>query len=571
MTKIFNDPEHFARSALAGFADIYRRHVHPVRGGVVRSTKTAENKVAIVVGGGSGHYPAFCGYVGHGMADAAVAGDVFASPSTAAVAHICKLANKGAGVILGFGNYAGDVLNFGAAANRLRGEGIDVRIIPVTDDIASAPVDQRAKRRGVAGDLAVFKIAGAAAETGATLDEVERVALKANERTASIGVAFGGCTLPGSADPLFTVNAGEMAVGLGIHGEPGISNEAVMNSGDLASLLVERLLPERPKGVTKVAAILNGLGASKYEELFVLWTDISARLKDAGLDIVEPEVGEFVTSLDMQGLSLTLVWLDDELEGFWRAGCDSPVLRKGVTAPAEPITAFVDDAEPAISYPVASTASKENAACILRLIERLASDLRDAEERLGQIDAQAGDGDHGQGMTRGSAAALKAAADAVKAGAGAASTLAVAGDAWADRAGGTSGAIWGVLLRAWSSALSDNDALTGAAVVRGARLALDSVMGLGGAKPGDKTLVDALVPFVEVLETESGAGKPIATAWATAAATSTRSADETASLTPRLGRARPLAHRSIGHPDAGAISLAMCATSAAGVVAGLKD
>lgn len=571
MTKIFNDPEQFASAALAGFCDIYRRHVHPVRGGVVRSTRTAPNKVAIVVGGGSGHYPAFCGYVGQGMADAAVAGDVFASPSTASVAHICRLADKGNGVILGFGNYAGDVLNFGAAANRLRGEGIDVRIIAVTDDIASAPADQRAKRRGVAGDLAVFKIAGAAAETGATLDEVERIALKANERTASIGVAFGGCTLPGAADPLFTVNAGEMAIGLGIHGEPGISNEAVMSAADLAKLLVDRLLPERPKGVAKVAAILNGLGASKYEELFVLWTDISARLKDAGIDVVEPEVGEFVTSLDMQGLSLTLVWLDDELEGFWRAGCDSPVLRKGTTAPAEPIKAFIDDAEPAVSYPAASTASKENAACILRLVETLASDLRNAEERLGQIDAQAGDGDHGQGMTRGSAAALKAASDAVKAGAGAASTLAAAADAWADRAGGTSGAIWGVLLRAWSSALSDSDAVTGTAVVRGARLALDSVMGLGGAKPGDKTLVDALAPFVETLEAESRAGQSIATAWAAAAAASTRSADETSSLTPRLGRARPLAHRSLGHPDAGAISLAMCATSAAPIVAGLKD
>jgi dihydroxyacetone kinase len=148
MTTIFNDPEDFARTALEGFGDVYHRHVHTVRGGVVRSTKTAAGKVAVVIGGGSGHYPAFCGYVGKGMADAAVAGDVFASPSTAAVARICRLAEKGGGVLLGFGNYAGDVLNFGAAANRLRGEGIDVRILAVTDDIASASTDIRAKRRG---------------------------------------------------------------------------------------------------------------------------------------------------------------------------------------------------------------------------------------------------------------------------------------------------------------------------------------------------------------------------------------------------------------------------------------
>lgn len=570
MTTIFNDPEEFASAALSGFCDIYRRYVYPVKGGAVRSTKTPDGKVAVVVGGGSGHYPAFCGYVGKGMADAAVAGDVFASPSTAAVARICKLADKGGGVLLGFGNYAGDVLNFGAAANRLRGEGIDVRILAVTDDIASASADIKAKRRGVAGDLAVFKIAGAAAETGATLDEVERVALKANDRTVSLGVAFGGCTLPGAEGPLFTVEPGQMAVGLGIHGEPGIRNEAVMTAKALGSMLVDSLLVERPQNVKKVAAILNGLGSSKYEELFVLWTDVASRLKGAELEIVEPEVGEFVTSLGMQGCSLTLVWLDDELESYWRAGCDTPVLRKGSVTPGEPATMPADESEVPLSYPSASQASRDSAVCIARLLDAMASDLRNAEERLGQIDALAGDGDHGQGMTRGSAAASKAAAAAVQAGAGAASLLGAAGDAWADRAGGTSGAIWGILLRAWASAFTDQDAVSVDTVVKGARTALDTVMRLGGARRGDKTLVDAFVPFVETLEIEAKAGKPITAAWEKAAAASTESAEQTSSLTPKLGRARPLAHLSIGHPDAGAISLAMCATGAVAQIKNLK-
>lgn len=559
MTTIFDAPEDFAATALAGFADLYSRHVRLVRGGVVRATRVPEGKVSVVVGGGSGHYPAFAGYVGPGMADAAVAGDVFASPSTAAVARVCRQAHHGGGILLGFGNYAGDVLNFGVAAERLRAEGIDVRIVPVTDDVASAPAEAHGKRRGIAGDLAVFKVAGAAAEAGLSLDEVERITRRANDRTVSFGVAFDGCTLPGAGGPLFTVPKGRMALGLGIHGEPGIREEAVVPAKDLAALLVERLLAERPQGVTRVAAVLNGLGATKYEELFVLWTAISGLLKTAGLEIVAPEAGEYVTSLDMQGCSLTLIWLDAELETYWTAACDAPVLRRGGEIRTEPATDALVNEDAAPTFGPSSAASRKDAACIARLLGLAAKGLKDAEDELGRIDAQAGDGDHGQGMRRGSAAAEDAVGQALAAGAGAASTLAVAGDAWADRAGGTSGAIWGLLLRAWSNALSDDAVLDDAAVVRGARLALDAVTRLGRARVGDKTLVDALVPFVETLEASFAAGKPLKSAWIDAAGAATAAADATAALTPKLGRARPLAERSIGHPDAGAISLALVA------------
>ncbi|WP_432349459.1 dihydroxyacetone kinase family protein (plasmid) [Shinella yambaruensis] len=559
MTTIFDAPEDFAATALAGFADLYSRHVRLVRGGVVRATRVPKGKVSVVVGGGSGHYPAFAGYVGPGMADAAVAGDVFASPSTAAVARVCRQADHGGGILLGFGNYAGDVLNFGVAAERLRAEGIDVRIVPVTDDVASAPAEAHGKRRGIAGDLAVFKVAGAAAEAGLSLDEVERITRHANDRTVSFGVAFDGCTLPGAGGPLFTVPQGRMALGLGIHGEPGIREETVVPAKDLAALLIERLLAERPQGVTRVAAVLNGLGATKYEELFVLWTAISGLLKAAGLEIVAPEAGEYVTSLDMQGCSLTLMWLDAELETYWTAACDAPVLRRGGEIRTEPATDAIVNEDAAPTFGPSSAASRKDAACIARLLGLAAKGLKDAEDELGRIDAKAGDGDHGQGMRRGSAAAEDAVGQALAAGAGAASTLAVAGDAWADRAGGTSGAIWGLLLRAWSNALSDDAVLDDAAVVRGARLALDAVTRLGRARVGDKTLVDALVPFVETLEASFAAGKPLKSAWIDAAAAATAAADATAALTPKLGRARPLAERSIGHPDAGAISLALVA------------
>ena len=567
MTTIFDAPEEFATTALAGFSSIYARNVRLVKGGVVRSTKVPKGKVAVVVGGGSGHYPAFAGYVGPGMADAAVAGDVFASPSTAAVARVCRVADQGGGVLLGFGNYAGDVLNFGVAAERLRAEGIDVRIVPVTDDVASASAETPAKRRGIAGDLVVFKVAGAAAEAGLNLDEVERVTRLANDRTVSFGVAFGGCTLPGAKGPLFTVPKGEMALGLGIHGEPGIREEKMVSATEFAKLLVGKLLAERPADVRKVAPLLNGLGSTKYEELFVLWVAIEKELKAAGLEIVDPECGEFVTSLDMQGCSLTLMWLNDELETYWRAACDAPALRKGAIIATEPATDTLKDDDEAISFAPASEASRQSGVCIARLIGEMAEALKQAEDELGRIDAFAGDGDHGQGMRRGSAAADEAAKAAVAAGAGAASVLAVAGDAWADRAGGTSGAIWGLLLRAWSNAFNDDAAPSDAAVVDGARRALDGVTRLGRARIGDKTLVDALVPFVETLEREFAAGKPLIEAWQTAAKAATEAAEATSSLTPKLGRARPLAEKSIGHPDAGAVSLALTARVAAGVLA----
>ena len=282
MTCIQNQPEDFATTALAGFSSIYARHVRPVRSGVVRSTATPEGKVAVVVGGGSGHYPAFAGFVGPGLADAAVAGDVFASPSTHLVANVCRRASRGGGVLLGFGKYAGDVLNFGLAAERLISEGIDVRVLPVTDDVASAPAEKANERRGVAGDLAVFKIAGAAAEAGMKLYDVERVAIKANARTVSFGVAFSGCTLPGASEPLFTVPKGRMGIGLGIHGEPGIDETDIVPADALARLLVGRLLGERPADCSgRVAVVLNGLGCSKYEELFVLWTGIEAELNSS--------------------------------------------------------------------------------------------------------------------------------------------------------------------------------------------------------------------------------------------------------------------------------------------------
>ena len=296
MTRLFNDPAAFADEMLDGFVAAHAHLVRRVPGGVVRTIPAPSGKVAVVVGGGSGHYPAFAGLVGPGLADGAALGNIFASPSARQVCSVARAADRGAGVLLCFGNYAGDVLHFGQAAEMLNSNGIRTSTLPVTDDISSATSDEIEKRRGVAGDLAVFKVAAAAAEAGLSLDEVHRVASHANDRTRTLGVAFTGCTLPGADKPLFTVPAGRMAVGMGVHGEPGTRESDVPSANGLAELLVTTLLSDLPADVAdvrgaRVGLILNGLGTVKYEELYVVYRRIAQLLDDQGIVIVEPEVG----------------------------------------------------------------------------------------------------------------------------------------------------------------------------------------------------------------------------------------------------------------------------------------
>ena len=261
MTTIHDDPDEFAEDQLSGWLALYADRVRGVHGGVVTlPTEGAAPQVAVVVGGGSGHYPAFCGVVGPGFATGAVVGNVFTSPSTAQVYSVAKAADQGRGVVLSFGNYAGDTMNFGLAAERLRAEGIDTRIVVVTDDVASA--DDETKRRGIAGDFSVFKAMGAAAAEGADLDEVERIGRASNAATRTIGVAFSGCTMPGATEPLFTVPDGHLGLGLGIHGEPGIQDVPLLRATDLASLLAERLLADRPASAGTSAA--TGAATLRY-------------------------------------------------------------------------------------------------------------------------------------------------------------------------------------------------------------------------------------------------------------------------------------------------------------------
>ncbi|MEV4970383.1 dihydroxyacetone kinase family protein [Streptomyces scopuliridis] len=574
MTRLFNAPAAFADEALEGFVAAHRRWVRPVSGGVVRSAPAPRGQVAVVIGGGSGHYPAFSGLVGPGLAHGAAVGNVFASPSARQVRTVAEQAHAGGGVLLMFGNYAGDVLHFGQAAEQLNAAGIETRCVSVTDDISSADRADLDKRRGIAGDLPVFKAAAAAAEQGRDLDGVVAAARHANARTRSFGIAFSGCTLPGADHPLFTVDEGRMAVGLGIHGEPGIGEREVPTADGAAELLVSALLAELPDGVTdprgeRAAVILNGLGTVKYEELFVVYRRVAQLLDEAGVEVVDPEVGELVTSFDMAGVSLTLCWLDEELEPLWTAGADTPAYRKGevTTAPATGSAQEIRTDAPDAAVPAATEASRTAAAAAVAALRAIRDTVDTHAEELGRIDAVAGDGDHGIGMRRGSEAAHTAAVRAAGAGAGAGTAVGAAADAWADRAGGTSGALWGVLLHAVGAALGDTEAPTAQAMADGVSEASAAVRRLGGAEVGDKTMVDVLVPFADTLAGAVAGGAALTAAWDRAATAAEDAAKATAGLVPRIGRARPHAERSLGAPDAGAHSLALIVRAVHGVLA----
>ncbi|AIY03394.1 dihydroxyacetone kinase [Arthrobacter sp. PAMC 25486] len=560
MTQIFDNPAEFAEDALDGFVAANRQYVARVDGGVVRSTEMNDGQVALVVGGGSGHYPAFAGLVGAGLAAGSACGNMFASPAAGQIYRVAKAASMNGGVLLSYGNYAGDVLHFGQAQVRLNAEGIETRTVVVTDDIASAPLDEWEKRRGIAGDLTVFKIAGAAAEAGLNLDDVERLAIKTNYRTRSLGVAFDGCTLPGAAEALFHVPAGKMALGLGIHGEPGISEHPMPTASELAELLVSRLLADKPDDAgTEVVAIVNGLGTVKYDELFLLFGRVETLLIDAGLSIIEPECGELVTSLDMSGLSLTLLWLDEELKDYWGAPADTPAFRKGNATPrAQRHVAAVAEAETAQQEAPTPAAAALGLQAVTA-VSAIRDVVMEHEEALGNLDAIAGDGDHGIGMRRGvdaANAAAKQTAD-LDAGASVRAVLTAAGEAWSEKAGGTSGALWGTAFIAAAAALGNQDSYSSKDAAGAVEAFSNAITTLGKAEPGDKTMVDAILPFRDAFVASIAAGSSVVEALKEAAVIARDAAAETANLRPLKGRARPLAEKSLGHPDPGAVSFGL--------------
>lgn len=320
--KIINHPEHVVTEMLDGMVaahpDLLQRL--PNTQVVLRKGAPISGKVGLVSGGGSGHEPAHAGYVGAGMLDAAVAGEVFTSPTPDQVLAAIQAADSGQGVLLIIKNYSGDVMNFEMAAELAQAEGIQVETVIVDDDVAVENSTYTTGRRGIAGTVFVHKIAGAMAETGAPLAEVKRVAEKAIRRVKSMGMALTPCTVPAAGKPGFQLGENEMEVGMGIHGEPGIKRVTIAPADDIATTLVTPLLQELScQEGDRVAVMINGLGATPLMELYILNRKVAQLLQEQKLEVADTKVGEYMTSLEMAGCSVSLLKLDDELESLYHA------------------------------------------------------------------------------------------------------------------------------------------------------------------------------------------------------------------------------------------------------------
>jgi len=326
MKKLINDPFDFVEESLEGFVLAHEHLIKRVgRRVVARIDAPIEGKVGVVIGGGSGHLPAFMGYVGTGGADAAPIGNIFASPPAKPVLEATLAANGGAGVVYSYGNYAGDVMNFDRAAARAVAQGIPVETVLVTDDVASAPIDELQLRRGIAGDFFVFKVLAAKAETMADLASVVATARRANDNLRTVGVGLSPCTVPAHGKPTFQLAADELEVGLGVHGEPGIRRSAIEPVDKLVDEILGLILDDKDYAGSEVAILVNGLGATPYEELYVMYRHARRVLEGHGVKVRCTYVGEYVTSLEMAGASISLMQLDEELHDLLAAPAQCPM------------------------------------------------------------------------------------------------------------------------------------------------------------------------------------------------------------------------------------------------------
>jgi dihydroxyacetone kinase len=328
LKKLINDPDIVARQAVEGLAVSHPHLLRQLEGiqAVVRRDAPVTGKVAVLTGGGSGHEPMFLGYVGRGWADGSVAGNVFASPPPQPIYDTAKAVHGGVGVLFLYGNYSGDVLNFDLAAEMLEADGIRVATVRISDDVASSPPDRWQERRGIAGDFFVIKVASARAEERVGLAEVTASAEKANAVTRSLGVALSSCIIPASGRPIFQIAEDEMEIGMGLHGEPGVRRGHLVSADEVVGDIVGQILTDLPLKGEEAALLVNGLGATPLEELFIVSRAAHQFLKDAGVMVVRSYVGNYATSLDMAGCSISLMRLDAELKRLLLAPAESPAL-----------------------------------------------------------------------------------------------------------------------------------------------------------------------------------------------------------------------------------------------------
>ncbi len=524
MRKIINDPEHFVDETIDGILAAHPgalRAADAGRRALVRADAGRAGKVGIVTGGGSGHLPVFLGYVGVGLCDGVAVGNVFSSPSAEQVYAATRAVDGGAGVLYLYGNYGGDIYNFDLAADLAAADGIATRTVLAADDVASAPASSRQNRRGVAGMVYAFKIAGAAAERGDDLDRVTSLAARAAANTRTMGVGLSPTILPAAGKPTFTLGEGEMELGIGIHGEPGVRRGPLETADEIADRLVGDVLDDlAPPAGAAISLLVNGLGATPLEELYVLYRRAAQLVAARGLAIRTPLIGNLVTSLEMAGASISVLLLDDELEELLNAPAASPFFRHGggaelavpPAAAAEPALAEAPGAagpgaassgttgpgtagsgaasSGAAGPSAAERAPSELAALLLDVLGRMPSHA----DELRDLDAALGDGDLGVTVAAGSAAAAEAIARDPAA--PDADLLRRAGAAFASANPSTFAALVGGAVVAAAGTVTGS-LLDGGNAVAYARAVAERIAARGHAERGDKTVLDALLAGID--------------------------------------------------------------------------
>ncbi|KAA2211819.1 dihydroxyacetone kinase family protein [Teichococcus oryzae] len=546
MKKLINHPRQVVREMLEGLADLNPAQALLESEDVIVQAglpDPARRPVAVISGGGAGHEPAHAGYVGTGLLTAAVSGDVFTSPSVDAVLSGIRAAAGPAGALLVVKNYTGDRLNFGLAAELATAEGIPTEMVVVADDVALRDTVEKARRRGIAGTVLIHKIAGAAAASGKPLAEVAQLARQAAEALGTMGVALDACTVPAAGEPGFTLAPAEIELGLGIHGEQGVQRAALRPADGLVDTMLEAIAADLGlRAGARVALLVNGLGGTPPMELAIVARGALAWLRGRGLVVERAWAGNYLTALEMPGCSLSLLVVDDARLALLDAAGEAPAWQAGgrIAAERRIIPGPATEAEaPPVPGPLAPA--------LKAAILRAAAALERQEAELTKLDSQAGDGDLGISMARG-AAAIRALPD------GAFATPAVAlrqlGETLRRAIGGSSGPFYATaLLRA---ARQLGDAPSAKDWAEAFAQAVAAIGELGGARPGDRTMLDALHPAAEAFSRAAAAGQSLHAAWAAAIQAATEGADATRSMRPRLGRAAYLGDRAMGVPDAGA-------------------
>jgi dihydroxyacetone kinase len=566
LKKLINHPEAVVEEMVQGLVALYPglRRLEG-RTVLVRADASDQNdRVALISGGGSGHEPAHAGYVGRGMLSAAVAGDVFTSPAPDAVLAAIKAVAGRAGALLIVKNYTGDRLNFGLAADLARAEGILVETVVVADDAALAASTGLAGARGLAGTVFVHKIAGAASEAGASLAEVAAEARAAAESVATMGVALSPCTVPAAGTPGFALGEREIELGLGIHGEPGVRKAAIGPADAIVDEMLGKILDRLGAGPgSRVALLVNNLGGTPTIELAIVARRAIEALESLGYSVERAYAGTFLSALEMAGVSLSVLLVDDARLARLDAPTDAPAWPNASAHP------HVRDAAP-LPDPTAMTGEFAKAEPprtpvgrgFEKVLRAAADALIAATDHLTALDQAVGDGDLGLSLARGSRAVLDALPAVPLDDPPAA--LRRLGTILQSALGGTSGPLYAVFALAAAERLASSaDPLAWADAFAAGCARVGEV---GGASVGDRTMLDALVPASGAFSAAIRSGTTPTMALVRAAEAAERGAEATSALPPRRGRSSYLGDRALGHPDPGAVAVAIWLAAVARVL-----